>query len=159
VPGFFRSSEYLEPRTQEVATGPPLDALQFCANVESLNQRKPSVSKQITSLSRADFRLHLGHVPREPHWLLNHLYGRVLLASELRRVRPDLQCPLYSADVGQFAHLERMVDRLDLRKWPRPVGWFEHLRVTGLLVRMFWTLDMGQKVPNWRNWMERPDCG
>lgn len=92
--------------------------------------------------TRADFRLHLGHVPSEPHWLLRHPYGRALLASELRRVRPDLDFSVYAPDDALVSELDRMIDRLALRKLPRPRGCREQLGTVGLILRTFWRLEM-----------------
>ena len=51
--------------------------------------------RPISKWNRAEFRLHPGLTATPPHWLATHLYGRVLLASELRRTRPELACPRY----------------------------------------------------------------
>lgn len=99
--------------------------------------------------TRADFRLHPGHVPPEPHWLLRHLYGRVLLASELRRVKPDLDFSVYTPDEGLLPQLDGMIDRLGLRKWPRPCGCRAHLQTFALILRMFWALEMSRALPEW----------
>jgi hypothetical protein len=110
--------------------------------------------------TRADFRLHPGHLAPEPHWLVRHLYGRVLLASELRRVRPDLDCPRYTPDHHSFPQLDGMIDRLELRKWPRPCGFGEHLQVLALLTRMFWALEMSRALPSWNSpLVDRADEG
>jgi hypothetical protein len=98
--------------------------------------------------TRADFRLHPGLAAPEPHWLMQHLYGCALLASELRRVRPDLDCPRYVPGAELSPELDGMIDRLGLRKWPRPCGAREQLRAVLLMVRMFWALEMWQAVPN-----------
>jgi hypothetical protein len=97
--------------------------------------------------TRADFRLHPGHMAPEPHWLVRHIYGRVLLASELRRVRPDLDFSMYTPDDGLLPQLDGMIDRLGLRKWPRPFGCREHLQACALILRMFWALEMSHALP------------
>lgn len=92
--------------------------------------------------TRADFRLHPGHMAPEPHWLVHHLYGRVLLACELRRVRPDPAFSVYTPDDSLHPQLDGMIDRLGLRKWPRPSGGREHLQAIALILRMLWALEM-----------------
>lgn len=110
--------------------------------------------------TRADFRLHPGHLAPEPHWLVRHLYGRVLLASELRRVRPGLNCPKYTPEYQLFSELDRMIDRLGMRKWPRPCGFREHVQVVAVILRMFWALEMSQALPAWiRPFVDRSDAG
>lgn len=110
--------------------------------------------------TRADFRLHPGHLAPEPHWLVRHLYGRVLLASELRRVRPDLNCPKYTPEHHLFSELDRMIDQLGLRKWPRPCGIREHVQVAAVILRMFWALEMSAALPAWdRPGADRSDQG
>jgi hypothetical protein len=101
--------------------------------------------------TRADFRLHPGHLAPEPHWLVRHLYGRVLLASKLRRVRPDLNCPKYTPEHHLFSELDPMIDQLGLRKWPRPCGFSEQLQALALILRMFWALEMSQALPAWKS--------
>ena len=97
--------------------------------------------------NRADFRLHPGLTPPEPHWLLNHLYGRALLAYELRRVRPDLDCPRYTPGDDLLIELDGMIDGLGLRKLPRPVGFREQFRTMFALFQMYWALEMEQEMP------------
>lgn len=101
----------------------------------------------VTKWKRADFRLHPGNSPTEPHWLLEHLYGRVLLAAELRRTRPDLECSRYDPDPALAPQLDCMIDRLGLRKWPRPSGIGEQLRAVLLLVRMACAVEMNEALP------------
>lgn len=96
--------------------------------------------------NRADFRLHPGLTCPEPHWLLNHLQGRALLASELRRARPDLHCPRYTPGDDLLTELDGMIDRLGLRKWPRPVGVREQCRALCAMARMYWALEMEQEL-------------
>ena len=101
--------------------------------------------------NRADFRLHPGLTPPEPHWLLNHLYGRALLASELRRARPDLHCPRYTPGDDLLAELDGMIDRLGLRKWPRPIGARQRIRATCALFQTYWSLEMEHDLPRRRS--------
>jgi hypothetical protein len=96
--------------------------------------------------NRADFRLHPGLTTPEPHWLLNHLHGRALLASELRRVRPDLHCPRYMPGDDLLTELDGIIDRLGLRKWTRPVGVREQFGAICAIVGMYWALEMEQEL-------------
>lgn len=100
--------------------------------------------------TRADFRLHPGHMAPEPHWLVRHLYGRVLLASELRRVKPELEFSVYAPDDSLLPQVDEMIDRLGLRKWPRPSGCREQLRAFALILRMFWALELSRPFPKWK---------
>lgn len=103
----------------------------------------------------ADFRLHPGLAPPAPHWLLDQLYGRMLLASELRRVRQDLVCSRYDPDPELIPELDRMIERLGLRKWPRPLGVGEHVRAVMLLVHMTCAVDAGNALPSWTDRLSR----
>lgn len=105
--------------------------------------------------SPADFRLHPGLTAPAPHWLLSHLYGRVLLASELRRMRPDLKCSRYDPDPPLLHELDAAIDRLGLRKWPRPSGCGEQIFTAMLLVRMVLALEENTTLPSWSDRLDR----
>lgn len=95
-----------------------------------------------STFRRADFRLHPGAIPNSPHWLLTHPYGWTLLATELRKSRPDLRCPLYRMEPGLHSYLEGIISRLRLREWKEPTGWIEQIRISARLLRLFWELNM-----------------
>jgi hypothetical protein len=84
-----------------------------------------------------------------PHWLIRHPYGRDLLACKLRTVRPDVQFSYYCITPKVFPYLEAMIDLLDLRAWPAPVGTREGVAAGWRLLRMIWALKMQRELPTW----------
>ena len=71
-------------------------------------------------LTAADFRQHPAMEDASPHWLLGAIYGRSLLKTKLRQMRPDLQVLTMRDRPEHEQLLESMVDVLDLRDWPEP---------------------------------------
>lgn len=62
------------------------------------------------------------------HWLLDTIWGRELLKTKLRQVRPYLLVPHWRELPELEPLLEEMIDELDLRAWPRPSGLVARIR-------------------------------
>lgn len=107
------------------------------------------------AFSPADFRLHPGAEPVEPHWLIKHPYGRDLLACKLRQMRPDVKFMHYRIDRALFPFLESMIDLLGLRDWPAPVTVRERLTTSLMLLRMVFAFQMQRELPHWRAGRDR----
>lgn len=99
---------------------------------------------------REDYRLHPGAGYAQEHWLLRHPYGRDVLITKLREVRPDLQFMRYRTPVELEPFLEAMVDLLQMRDWSRPRTLGERLKVDLFLIRMALAQSMNRDRPDWR---------
>ena len=99
---------------------------------------------------REDYRLQPGAGYAQEHWLLRHPYGRDVLITKLREVRPDLQFMRYRTPVELEPFLEAMVDLLQMRDWPRPRTLGERVKVGLLLIRMALAQSMKRDMPDWR---------
>ena len=97
-----------------------------------------------------DYRLHPGAGYAQEHWLLRHPYGRDVLITKLREVRPDLQFMRYRTPVELEPFLEAMVDLLQMRDWPRPRTVAERVKVGVFLIRMALAQSMKRDLPDWR---------
>jgi hypothetical protein len=71
----------------------------------------------------------LRHVqPKRRHWLLDLTWGRELLKTKLRQVRPELLVPQWREIPALEPLLDDIIDQLGLREWSRPVGFAARLR-------------------------------
>lgn len=101
-------------------------------------------------LTAVDFRQHPPVEECEPHWLLSAIYGRHLLKTKLRQMRPDLQV-LMMCDQPEYEQLlESAVDVLDLREWPEPKPVSDRLKAVRLILRMAFEIGEGREPPSWR---------
>lgn len=101
-------------------------------------------------LTAADFRQHPAMESETPHWLVGAIYGRHLLKTKLRQMRPDLQV-LSMRDNPDHEHLlESMVDELDLRDWPEPRTISDRLKAVRLILRMTFEISEGRDAPTCR---------
>lgn len=101
-------------------------------------------------LTAADFRQHPAIETAVPHWLLVAIYGRHLLKTKLRRMRPDLQVLSMRDQPEHEQLLESVVDVLDLREWPEPKTVSERLKAVRLILRMTFEIGQGREAPTWR---------
>lgn len=101
-------------------------------------------------LRAADFRQHPAMELADPHWLLGAIYGRPLLKTKLRQMRPDLQVLSMRDDPAHEQLLETMVDVLDLRDWPAPTTLTEKVKALRLMLRMTLDISEGREPPSWR---------
>ena len=99
---------------------------------------------------REDYRLQPGAGYTQEHWLLRHPYGRDVLITKLREVRPDLQFMRYRTPVELEPFLDAMVDLLQMRDWPRPRTVRERVKVGMFLVRAALAQSMKRELPDWR---------
>ena len=86
----------------------------------------------------------------EVHWLLQHPYGRDLLACQLRKSRPAVEFEHYCLGPEIHPQLEEMVDQLGLREWRRPATLAGRAQAAWLLLRMIWALKMERRLPRWQ---------
>jgi hypothetical protein len=104
-----------------------------------------------SSVFRAsDYRLHGGPDLLERHWLLLHPFGRELLVTNLRRVRPDVRVNRFHTAPEHEVLLEGMADGLGLREWPRPTTFGQRMRVSLMLLRYGFAMG-GFKSPDWQS--------
>lgn len=101
-------------------------------------------------LTAADFRQHPGMEDAIPHWLLGAIYGRHLLKTKLRQMRPDLRVLSMRDQPEHEQLLESVVDVLDLRDWPEPQSMSERLKAVRLILRMTFDISQGREPPAWR---------
>lgn len=99
---------------------------------------------------REDYRLQPGAGYAQEHWLLRHPYGRDVLITKLREVRPDLQFMRYRTPVELEPFLDAMVDLLQMRDWPRPRTVGDRVKVGVFLIRMALAQSMKRELPDWR---------
>jgi hypothetical protein len=97
-------------------------------------QRKAHMVK--LQLIAQDFRQHPAMGTREPHWLLGTVYGRHLLKTKLRQVRPDLQVLMVRDQPEYEQLLESMVEMLDLRQWAKPRTLSERMHALRMILHM-----------------------
>lgn len=71
-----------------------------------------------------------------PHWLLESIYGRQLLKTKLRIVRPDLQIQALFDSPAHEELLDPIIDELSLRDWRRPETALERLAAIRLMLKM-----------------------
>lgn len=102
-------------------------------------------------LKAADFRQHPAVEEAPPHWLRDAIYGRHLLKTKLRQMRPDLQVLMVREQPEHEQLLETMVDVLDLRDWPEPKTIATKLKAVRLILRMALAIDDGREPPSWRS--------
>ena len=95
-------------------------------------------------LSRSDFRLHLGHLGPSSHWLVTHPSGWGLLATELRKQRPELDCPVYRFEAAFVPYLEDVLTRMGLRSWQEPTSLRGRLAAAWRLMRLYWCANMNR---------------
>ena len=100
---------------------------------------------------REVYRLHPGAGYAQEHWLLRHPYGRDVLITKLREVRPDLQFMRYRTPAELEPFLEAMVDLLQMRDWPRPRTVAERVKVGVFLIRMALAQSMKRDLPHLRD--------
>lgn len=84
----------------------------------------------------ADFRQHPAMEFSKPHWLVDAIYGRQLLKTKLRQMRPDLKVSTLRHQPQYEPLLEAMVDVLDLREWPKPNTASERLEALRAVLRV-----------------------
>lgn len=101
-------------------------------------------------LTVADFRQHPAMEDAIPHWLRSAIYGRHLLKTKLRQMRPDLQVLSVRDQPEHEQLLESVVDVLDLRDWPEPKTVSEWLKAVRLILRMTFEISEGREPPGWR---------
>lgn len=102
-------------------------------------------------LGREGFRLHRGAEEAQEHWLLRHPYGRDVLITKLREVRPDLQFSRFRTPVELEPSLDAMVDLLQLRDWPRPRTVTERIKVGLFLIRVELAQALMRDLAYWRS--------
>jgi hypothetical protein len=85
-----------------------------------------------------------------PHWLARSIYGRQLLKTKLRLMRPDLQVSAIWDPPEHEELLESMVDVLDLRDWPEPQTLRERFAAVRLIVRMTFEVREGHEPSHWQ---------
>lgn len=95
-------------------------------------------------LSAVDFRQHPAMENCEPHWLLGAIYGRHLLKTKLRQMRPDLTVFMVRDQPEHEQLLETMVDVLDLRDWPQPKTFPDKLAAVRRILRMAFDIGEGR---------------
>lgn len=110
----------------------------------------PASTAGASVFRREDYRLHPGAGYAQEHWMLRHPYGRDVLITKLREVRPDLQFMRYRTPVQLEPFLEAMVDLLQMRDWPRPRTVAERVKVGLFLIRMALAQSMNRDRPDWR---------
>ena len=66
--------------------------------------------------------------PKRRHWLLNTIWGRELLKTKLRQVRPYLLVPHWRELPELEPLLDEIIDELGLKEWRRPRGLVARLR-------------------------------
>ena len=103
-----------------------------------------------TGFRREDYRLQPGAGHAQEHWLLRHPYGRDVLITKLREVRPDLQFMRYRTPVELEPFLEAMVDLMQMRDWPRPRMVGDWVKAGVFLIRMALAQSMKRDLPDWR---------
>lgn len=101
-------------------------------------------------LTAADFRQHPAIELEPAHWLVGAIYGRQLLKTKLRQMRPDLQVLSLRDNPEHEKLLESMVDALDLRDWPEPKTFSGRLKAVRLILRMTFDVSEGRELPTWR---------
>jgi len=110
----------------------------------------PAATAGASAFRREDYRLQPGAGYAHEHWLLRHPYGRDVLITKLREVRPDLVFMRYRTPVELEPFLEAMVDLLQMRDWPRPRTVAERIKVGLFLIRMALAQSMNRDRPDWR---------
>lgn len=98
-----------------------------------------------------DFRQHPAIQECEPHWLLRDIYGRHLLKTKLRHMRPDLLVFMIRHQPEHEQLLESVVDVLDLRDWAEPRNLSERLKAVRQILRMAFDIDEEREPPNSRS--------
>ena len=101
-------------------------------------------------LTAADFRQHPAMETEAAHWLVGAIYGRHLLKTKLRQMRPDLEVLSMRYNPAHETLLESVVDTLDLREWPEPRTISERLSAVRLILRMTFEISEGREPPTWR---------
>lgn len=101
-------------------------------------------------LTATDFRHHPAMEFESPHWLVDAIYGRQLLKTKLRQMRPDLQVLALRDDPEHEQLIESMVDALGLRDWPEPKTLSERFKAVRLILRMTFEISEGREPPSWR---------
>ena len=101
-------------------------------------------------LTAEDFRQYPALETEPRHWLLDSIYGRQLLKTKLRQVRPDLKVVLVREQPNLDPMLNMVIDMMDLREWPKPCAFSERLRAFRIQLRMAYEIDQGREIPNWR---------
>ncbi|MBX3610758.1 MAG: hypothetical protein KF871_12760 [Hydrogenophaga sp.] len=100
----------------------------------------------------AHFREHYVVEPapaKEPHWLLNALYGRDLLKMKLRQVAPRMYVSKWKYASHLDPLLDRMVDELGLREVARPRTLRQKLRYIHTVTHSMLALEKGLPLPVW----------
>jgi hypothetical protein len=110
----------------------------------------PASTAGASVFRREYYRLQPGAGYAQEHWLLRHPYGRDVLITKLREVRPDLQFMRYRTPVELEPFLEAMVDLLQMRDWPRPRTVAERVKFGVFLIRMALAQSMKRDLPDWR---------
>lgn len=83
------------------------------------------------------------------HWLLGAVYGRDLLKSRLRQLRPDLHVPIWDDAHELDPLLDHMIDDLGLRDWPEPRGLKERCRYLKAVTAMMVAVHGNRELPAW----------
>lgn len=119
------------------------------------NQASPAGnSDRVPEFRASDYRLHGGPDLIERHWLLQHPYGRELLFTSLRRVRPEVRVDRFHTAPEHELLLDGMIDSLGLREWPRPTAIGERMRASLMLLRYGFSMG-GCRSPDWRSMYAR----
>jgi hypothetical protein len=87
------------------------------------------------------------HGPAQAHWLLYAVYGRDLLKARLRKAHPELAVRYWARQPELDPALERTIDDLRLRSWPRPRSFADRLRYLMTVVRMKVAIESGSALP------------
>ena len=86
--------------------------------------------------------------PAQAHWLLHTVYGRDLLKAHLRKAHPELGVRYWPRQPELDPALERTIDDLRLRSWPRPRSFADRLRYLMTVVRMKVAIEARSPLPD-----------
>ena len=83
------------------------------------------------------------------HWLLDAVYGRELLKTRLRQLRPDMRIPLLGERHELDPMLDAVIDDLNLREWHKPSGLKRRLAYLVTVFAMMNAVRCGELLPVW----------
>lgn len=95
-----------------------------------------------------DLRQDLSAQESVPHWLLRSVYGRHLLKTKLRQIRPDLQVSMIRDQPEYEQLLDSMIDELNLREWLEPRTVSERLKAIRQILRTTFEIEEERDCSN-----------
>src|SRR5438046_2974910 len=119
-------------------------------DLTAMDMETSAERREHAGFKASDFRLHGGPDLAETHWLLRHPYGREVLVTKLREVRPDVKVRRYQTAPEHEQFLDAMIDYMDMRDWPEPRTIGERVRAALLLVRYGFCMGGGYRLPHWK---------